>query len=114
MMVLWSTWMEANGAMSDMTYLGTAGYDQTFIIELDDTEQVFTTGQSLGTWPIINAAYSNANAKQFIHKMNSDFSVVDYSTVFGSGVGTQIDISITAFLVDNCGNVYVSGWGWNG
>lgn len=100
-----------NGAMSDMTYLGTAGYDQTFILELDATEQVFTTGQSLGGWPVINAAYSNANAKQFIHKMNGDFSVVDYSTVFGSGVGSQIDISITAFLVDNCGNVYVSGWG---
>jgi len=99
------------GALLDMTYHGTAGYDQAFILELDDAEQVYTTGQTLGAWPVVNAAYSVANSKQFIHKMNSDFSTVDYSTVFGSGIGTQIDISITAFLVDNCGNVYVSGWG---
>jgi gliding motility-associated-like protein len=100
-----------DGSLIEMTYLGTTNYDQTFIIELDDVESVYTTGQSLGAWPVISAAFSNANAKQFIHKMSNDFATVDYSTVFGSGVGTQINISISAFLVDNCGNVYVSGWG---
>ena len=100
-----------DGSLVEMTYLGTTNYDQTFIIELDDVESVYTTGQTLGAWPVISAAYSNANAKQFIHKMSNDFSTIDYSTVFGSGAGSQINISISAFLVDNCGNVYVSGWG---
>jgi gliding motility-associated-like protein len=99
------------GSLTELTYLGTAGYDQAFILELDENEEVFTTGQTLGAWTVVNAAYSNANAKQFIHKMNDTFSTVDYTTVFGSGIGAQIDISITAFLVDNCGNVYVAGWG---
>ena len=100
-----------DGALSELTYLGTTSYDQTFILELDELEAVYTTGQSLGAWPVISAAFSNANAKQFIHKMSNDFATVDYSTVFGSGTGSQVNISITAFLVDNCGNVYVSGWG---
>jgi gliding motility-associated-like protein len=34
------------------------------------------------------------------------------STNFGSGSG-QVDISPAAFLVDVCGNIFVSGWGGN-
>ena len=35
-----------------------------------------------------------------------------YSTVFGTNA-TKPNISPTAFLVDRCENVYVSGWGGN-
>ncbi|MDA8715089.1 SBBP repeat-containing protein, partial [Flavobacteriales bacterium] len=63
-----------DGSLSELTYLGTTSYDQTFILELDELEAVYTTGQTLGAWPVINAAFSNANAKQFIHKMSNDFS----------------------------------------
>ena len=65
----------------------------------------------MGSYPVVNAAYSNANSSQFIHKLNSSLSTTDYSTVFGSGSTASINISPTAFLVDKCGNVYVSGWG---
>ena len=34
------------------------------------------------------------------------------STVFGNG-SSAIHISPSAFLVDICGNIYVSGWGAN-
>ena len=34
------------------------------------------------------------------------------STVVGTGKGTP-DISPTAFLVDVCNNIYISGWGSN-
>ena len=69
-------------------------------------------GQSLGNMPVINAPYSNPGSKQFIMKLLPNLSTVDYSTIFGNGNGS-INISPSAFLVDVCGNVYVSGWGAN-
>ena len=101
----------ATGALLDLSYLGTNGYDQAFILEVDGAGDVFVTGQSTGGYAVANATYSNAGGTQFIHKMAPDFSSTTYSTIFGTGGGFTIDISLTAFLVDNCGNVYVSGWG---
>ena len=67
-------------------------------------------GTTEGKWPVKNAAYSNANSSQFISKLQPDLSDYVYSTVFGSGSAIP-NISPTAFLVDRCENVYVSGWG---
>jgi hypothetical protein len=38
-------------------------------------------------------------------------NLASFSTVFGKGSNSSTDISLTAFLVDNCQNIYVSGWG---
>lgn len=98
------------GVKIALTYLGTSSYDQAFILETDMNGNVYAVGQSTGSYPVFNAAYSNAGSKQFIHKISPDLTTSIYSTVFGSG-SSSINISPTAFLVDNCGNVYVSGWG---
>lgn len=94
------------------TYLGTNAYDQSFFVEIDDDGDVYVTGQSLGNYPVTAGVYSNPNGRQFIHKLNSNLTATLYSTVFGSGSATT-NISPTAFLVDVCENVYVSGWGGN-
>lgn len=99
------------GAGIAATYLGTNNYDQVYMLELDDDDDVYVTGQTLGAYPVSGGVYSVANGTQFIHKMNPALSISSYSTIFGSGSGSDIDISITAFLVDDCENVYVSGWG---
>jgi gliding motility-associated-like protein len=54
--------------------------------------------------------YSVANGGQFIHELNPTLSTTVFSTVFGTGKGTP-DIAPSAFLVDNCQNIYVAGWG---
>jgi gliding motility-associated-like protein len=92
------------------TYLGTNTADQVYGIQFDRSGYPYVTGQTEGAWPVINAPYSEANGKQFIAKLEPDLSAYVYSTVFGKGA-TRPDISITAFLVDRCENVYVSGWG---
>ena len=92
------------------TYLGTPGADQVYGIETDKFGFIYVTGTTDGSWPVINAAYSNPNSKQFISKLKPDLSGYVYSTVFGSGSALP-NISPTAFLVDRCENVYVSGWG---
>ncbi len=95
------------------TYIGTSNYDQAFFVEVDRNNRVFLLGQSQGgTFPVLNAPYSNANSSQFIIKLSSDLTTALNSTVFGNGSPT-INISPSAFLVDVCGNVYVSGWGAN-
>jgi gliding motility-associated-like protein len=103
----------ANGSLLHATYLGTSAYDQSFIMEIDAAGDIYTVGQTKGAYPIINAPYNIPNSAQYIHKLNSTLSSTTYSTVFGDGANTSVDISLTAFLVDNCGNVYVAGWGGN-
>jgi gliding motility-associated-like protein len=92
------------------TYLGTPDADQVYGIETDKFGFIYVMGITEGTWPVINAAYSNPDSKQFISKLKPDLSSYVYSTVFGSGPPLP-NISPTAFLVDRCENVYVSGWG---
>ena len=92
------------------TYLGTIAADQVYGIGTDKTGNVYVMGTTEGSWPVVNAAYSNANSKQFISKLDPNLSGYIYSTVFGSGSPLP-NISPTAFLVDRCENVYVSGWG---
>ncbi len=92
------------------TFLGTSSYDQVYGIKFDKNGYPYVTGQTTGSWPHINAAYFNNGAKQFIAKLQPDLSNYVYSTSFGTA-SSQPNISPTAFLVDRCENVYVSGWG---
>ena len=92
------------------TYVGTNNYDQCFFVETDDADNIYFTGQTKGAYPVTPGVYTEANGKQFITKLNPDLTTVDYSAIFGSG-GSAINISPSAFLVDECENVYVSGWG---
>ena len=100
-----------NGAtINRSSYFGTAGVDQIYGIQFDRSGFPYITGQTTGNWPVQNATYSNAGSKQFIAKVQPDLSAYVYSTIFGTAAALP-NISITAFLVDRCENVYVSGWG---
>ncbi|MFN0275604.1 MAG: PKD domain-containing protein [Chitinophagales bacterium] len=92
------------------TFIGTNQYDQTYFVETDESDNVYITGQSRGSYPVIDALYSNPGSSQYITKLLPDLSDVVFSTVFGSGSST-VNISPTALLVDTCENVYISGWG---
>lgn len=93
------------------TFLGTSKYDQTYFVQLDQAENVYVYGQTESTgFPVLNVNYHNAGSGNFITKFNNGLDSIMFSTVFGSGKGKP-DISPTAFLVDNCNKVYISGWG---
>ncbi|HYE54975.1 MAG TPA: hypothetical protein VD996_09040, partial [Chitinophagaceae bacterium] len=91
------------------TFLGTNQVDVVYAVQFDDLGFPYVMGITKGAWPVINAAYSNPNSKQFIAKLRPDLSSYVYSTVFGSGANSP-NISPVAFLVDQCENVYASGW----
>lgn len=99
--------------LTNGSYLGTGNYDQAFFVEIDRNDNVFVLGQSTGgTFPVINSAFVNPGSSQFVVKLNPALSAPLNSTVFGNG-DPNINISPAAFLVDICGNMYISGWGAN-
>jgi gliding motility-associated-like protein len=100
------------------TYLGTTSYDQAYFVQLDRKAAVYVLGQTNGAYPVTAGTYRNANSRQFIHKLTNQLNATGYSTIFGNGAGTATsanpyptNLSPTAFLVDNCGNLLLSGYG---
>ncbi len=99
-------------ALQKGTYIGTSNYDQCYGIQLNDQDEVYLMGQTLGgSFPVTTGVYSNPGSSQFVMKLDNDLSTILLSTVFGSGTSTVTNISPVAFLVDTCENVYISGWG---
>lgn len=103
--------IDSNGTqLLASTLLGTTAYDQCYFLETDRFGSIYAVGQTRGAFPVINAAYSNANSSNFIIRMNNNLTTIDYSTIFGNG-NINAKFSPSAFLVDRCENIYVSGWG---
>ncbi|MDE3235900.1 MAG: PKD domain-containing protein [Bacteroidota bacterium] len=98
------------------SYFGTTGVDLIYGIQFDRFSFPYIMGTTTGEWPVVNVGYSNAHGRQFISKLKPDLSAYVYSTVFGTvnSPSSYPNISPTAFLVDRCENVYVSGWGGSG
>jgi len=94
------------------TFWGTSSYDQCYFVQLDRNGDVYVVGQTEGAMPVTSGVYNNPNSGQFITKMNDSLNTLIFSTVFGNGNGMP-NISPSAFLVDDCQNIYVSGWGGN-
>jgi gliding motility-associated-like protein len=97
-------------SLKKASYFGTVGDDQIYGIQFDRLGSLYLGGTSTANWPVFNAQFSNPGSKQFIGKVQPDLSTLIYSTVFGSANNLP-NITPTAFLVDNCQNVYFSGWG---
>jgi gliding motility-associated-like protein len=97
------------------SYFATNGADLIYGIQFDRNGFPYIMGTSTVAWPVrnapINANGSQSTGKQFISKIQPDLSGFIYSTNFGTASGATPNISPTAFLVDRCENVYVSGWG---
>ncbi|MDR1792420.1 MAG: gliding motility-associated C-terminal domain-containing protein [Bacteroidales bacterium] len=99
------------GSLLTLTYYGTNYYDQTYLVNLDNDENVYVFGQTdAGSTPYVsNVAWSNGQG-QFISKFSNDLTQRIWSTSFGDN-NSDIDISPTALMVDVCDNVHVAGWG---
>lgn len=99
-----------NQNLTGLTYLGTTSADAAYLMDVDRVQNVYVFGLSVGAYPVEKAAYQNPKSGQFIHALDANLSKTVFSTVIGSGRGNY-DIVPTAFLVNECGNIYLSGWG---
>jgi gliding motility-associated-like protein len=105
-------------ALVQSTYLGTGSYDQAYFVQLDRKAAVYVLGQTNGAYPVTPGTYRNTGSRQFIQKLNYGLSASIYSTVIGNGPGSSSsanpypsNLAPTAFLVDNCGQILLSGYG---
>jgi gliding motility-associated-like protein len=99
-----------NNQLDQLSYLGTSSADAAYLVDVDKDENVHVFGVSEGKYPVSDGVYSNSNSGQFIQTLDKTLSKSVFSTVFGSGRGRP-DISPTALDVNECGNIYLSGWG---
>jgi gliding motility-associated-like protein len=93
------------------SYFGTSGIDIIYGIQFDRFNYPYIMGTTTGSWTVTPASiFNQAGGKQFISKLDQGLTQWQYSTVFGTNQANP-NLSPTAFLVDRCENVYVSGWG---
>jgi len=92
------------------SYMGTSGAENVYGIQFDKNGYPYIMGTSTGQWPIINSPYNKPFTRQYISKLQPNLNAFVYSTTWGTNSPAP-NISPTAFLVDRCENVYVSGWG---
>ena len=103
-------------AIQKSTYIGTSGSDVLFGIQFDKTGSPYITGTTTGIFPVKNSNFNTKNplqstGKHFIAKLMNDLSGYVFFTNFGNPTANIPSLSLTAFLVDRCQNMYVSGWG---
>ena len=107
----WIARIENDGsALVAATLVGTGAYDQVYFLDLNQNDEVYVYGQTAGNMPVGPEVYNNPNSGQFLQKYSKDLTALGFSTVWGSGRGAP-DISPTAFLVNECNNIYMTGWG---
>lgn len=99
------------GGVSALTFLGTPQADVAELLDVDDRENVYVLGVSSGgDYPVTPGTYRNERSSQFVQALDSRLATGLFSTVVGSGRGVP-DLVPTAFLVTECGELLLSGWG---
>lgn len=99
-----------NGSALSATFMGANEYDQAYFVRCDPGNNVYVYGQTESNWAITPGCVGTPNSGQFIRKYDGSLQTIQWSTVFGAGSG-HVEISPTAFLVSDCNEIYVSGWG---
>ena len=96
--------------LSAATYVGNGGYNQNYFVQIDINNDVFVFGLTNSAIPSFPAGIYSTSGSQYIQKFTSDLSSISLSSTFGTGSVTKT-ITPTAFLVSDCGLIYVCGWG---
>lgn len=99
-----------NGQTVNGTYIGQNEYDQVYLVQTDSQNEPYVLGQTESSFTISPGTYGNPNSGQFIRKYTSDLSSIHWTTMIGAGSG-HVEMSPTAFLVSDCYDIYIAGWG---
>lgn len=100
----------AKGTLEKFTFFGTPAYDQIYFLDFDKEDNIYFTGQTKGYLQRTVGTYGKDSAGQFVGKINFDLDSLNFQTTFGNRA-LNPELSPGAFMVDNCDNIYFSGWG---
>lgn len=101
---------KADGLLLSARYVGTTAYEQAYFVQTDNAGNPYLYGQTEGAFPVLNSPFNQPGTGQFIVRLDKDLSNITLSTSFGAN-GNRPNISPSAFLVDQCERIFVSGWG---
>ncbi|MCC7030533.1 MAG: hypothetical protein IT257_09520, partial [Chitinophagaceae bacterium] len=97
----------AGSGLVSSTYIGTPEFDHAFKVQVDPNDTIYVCGQTEGpSFPVSPGVYTNANSTIFIQKLSPALDFMALST----RIGQASSLVPTAFLKDNCGHVYFSGF----
>lgn len=99
-----------SGQLQTSTFNGEFGKETNYFLDIDDLGYIYVLGESTTGYPVSPNVWHVAFARSFIHRFSLNLTSSNLSTTFGKA-GVQAGLSPTAFMVDKCRNVYVSGWG---
>jgi gliding motility-associated-like protein len=100
-----------NGDVLKFTYTGTVENDVSYFLDIDSQEKITIFGQTRGTWlQRGDSLWGQAGSAQFLQQFSPDLKL-NLSTTFGVGNTLATNISPTALMVSECGDVFLSGWG---
>ena len=88
-------------------------YDQIYFIDIDADNKIYFTGQTTGSIPRSPNTYGQDISCQMIGRFNNSLDSLEFITTFGNSNRNNPDLSPSAFMVDDCYNIYFSGWGSN-
>ena len=100
----------ANGSLSEGTFMGMGEYDQSYFVRCDPSNQVYVYGQTESNWGITPGCTGTPNSGQFLRKYDPNLQTIQWTTTIGAGSG-HVEISPTAFLISDCYEIYIAGWG---
>lgn len=98
-----------NGTVNSSSYIGDGDTSMVYFVDIGPEENVYVHGICSGNYPVSENVYSNPYSQQFIQEIDQNLTTSIQSTTFGSSDTTYNSFSSTAFMVDDCGLIYVSG-----
>ena len=109
------TRIDTNGsAILNYSYLGTPQREASYFVEIDDNKNVYLLGQTFGDYGHSSPdIYFVDREGIFIHKLGPKLDTSFFYTTIGDTTVNPIapNISPKAFLVNECENIFISGWG---
>lgn len=103
--------LSADGStLQAATYIGTSEEDASFFLDMDNNGDVYVFGQSQGNYPVTGSVYGQTDGKIFISQFDENLTTLQISTRLLEGGSFGFPVVPTAFLVDECSNIYLSGY----
>lgn len=102
----------ADGQGISGTFLGSGGYDQLFFLDVDGLGDVYVNGHTDSNLITLNTNYNDPRSGQYIGCFSPQLGTLRWLGRYGARTGKP-ELNLSAFVVDLCQNIYVSGWTGN-
>ena len=99
----------ANNSLLASTFFGSPLMDGSFFVDTDENMNIYIFGQTEDSLETTFGHYNNPGGKNFLAKLDPSLSTLEFQITIGNN-NVPDGISPTAFLVDYCGNIYLSGF----